>query len=213
MSRFQNPYGRCAVPGCTVVPVTWSRWCTRHTQRRQQHGHISALGLRDVDLRRHREAIRQTLADLSEAPAVVAAHHEADRLLHFHAPFGATRPTQEIEARMRQLRAEQTVPREVLQACCEVLFLDHDGHFHDLRSVQYALARQVCKLRTLRKWRPGTLMLGALGALLHDRFAVFALALRKRIEVDAEEARSRKDAMLNGWTVSRDNDDGDEDAE
>ena len=118
---------------------------------------------------------------------------------------------------MRQLRAEQTVAREVLQAVCEVLFVEHDDHFHDLRSVQYALARQVCKLRGLHKWRPGTLMLGALGALLHDRFAVFALALRKRIEADADEARKRKDAMQHGWAVAHvdDNDDegADDDAE
>ena len=94
--------------------------------------------------------------------------------------------------------------------CCSSTTTEH---FHDLRTVQYALARQVCKLRSLHKWRPNTLMLGALGALLHGRFAVFALALRKRIETDAEEARTRKDAMLNGWTVAPANDDGDDGAE
>lgn len=207
MSRFQNPYDRCAVPGCTVVPVTWSRLCTQHTQRRQQHGHVLALGVRDIDLRRHRGAIRHALADLSEAPAVIAAHHEADRVLHFHAPHGASRASREIEDRMRQLRVEQTVPREVLQACCEVFFLDHEEHFRDLRSLQYALARQVCKLRSMGKWRPNTLMLGALGALLHDRFAVFALALRKRIETEADEARQRSDAMQHGWAAPRFDDD------
>ena len=43
--------------------------------------------------------------------------------------------------------------------------------------------------------------------LVHDRFAAFALALRKRVdEIDAE-TRRRREAMATGWTVEQTNGD------
>ena len=37
------------------------------------------------------------------------------------------------------------------------------------------------------------------GELLHDRFAVFALALRKQADDRAADARQRRDDMRAGW--------------
>ena len=198
---YVNNYERCPASGCTARPKGYSRYCPTHRQRLQQYGHVTARALRPADLRRHAERIRRALADLSEAPAVIAAHAEAERLLNYHAPYGASRPLREIEGRMRHLRAESTVPREVLQAVCEVLFLEHEEHFRDLGSVHCALARQVIKLRTLGSWRPNTLMVRVLGGMLHETLAVFAGGLHRKIDADAEEARKRKEAMAVGWDL------------
>jgi hypothetical protein len=100
---------------------------------------------------------------------------------------------------MQRLRDKRTKPREVLQRICEVLLIDQDGHFPDVRSCQFALARNVLKLRTMRGWQPGSPVLSFAGESLHETFAVFGLKLRKVIEDRRSEADERREAMRSGW--------------
>lgn len=209
MSAFQIPYDHCAAPGCASRPMTWSRYCPKCTQRLQRYGHTAALSLRRVDLARHSERIAHALANLERAPAVIAAHTEAERLLNYRAPHGAPKGARELDSQMRRLRFAGTVPREVVQRACEVFFLDQDGTFYDLRSCQFALARQVLLIRKLGTYRAGSRLLAFMGELLHDRFAVFAVKLRKHTDDETEEARMRRDAMLHGWTAAPDTPHGD----
>jgi hypothetical protein len=202
MSSFSNPYERCAAPGCKLPPVTWSRYCPTHSSRWQKSGHPLAYALRGVDLRRHRSDIAATLASLETAPAVIAAHAEAARVLDFRAPHGAPKAQLQWAQQMQRLRDKRTKPREVVQRVCEVLFIDQDAHFLDVRSCEFALARNVLKLRSMHGWQPGSPVLAFGGELLHEAFAVFALKLRKFVEDRRNETRERREAMRDGWPTT-----------
>lgn len=200
--NFQIPYTQCAVPGCTDVPTSWSRWCPAHTQRRQRAGHPKALLPRDIDLQRHRKRIARTLADLALAPAVVAAHQEADRLLRFRAPDGAHKAVLAWQRHMTRLRDLRTSPEQFLQRVCEVFFLDQDGFFIDRQTCEFALARFVLRLRRLHGMPLGSPLLKVGGPMLHDTFAVFALKLRKAVDERFEEAARRAEVMRTGWETT-----------
>jgi hypothetical protein len=202
MPSFEIPYTRCAVPSCTDVPSTWSRYCPRHTQRMQRAGHPTALLPREADFKRHRGRISSVLADLQQAPAVIAAHAEAARLLAFRAPHGATRAALDWQDHMKRLRDWWVEPREVVQRVTEVFFLDQDGQFPDRRACEFTIARMTLRLRRLWGMTMGAPVLAFGGELLHDSFAVFALQLRKQVEDRGEEARERREAMRSGWSLS-----------
>lgn len=197
--QYQNPYESCAVPGCGVVPITWSRYCTMHAQRAQRAGHPTALLPREADYAQHRERIARALAELQRAPAVIAAHAEAGRALNFRATFGAPKAALQWQAHMTRLRDWWVKPEEIVQRVSEVFFLDQDGQFPDARACQYTLARMTLRLRKLWGMTLSSPVLAFGGELLHDSFAVFALALRKQADGRAAEARQRRDDMRAGW--------------
>lgn len=197
--KHQTPYERCAIPGCNVVPTSFSRWCSKHTQRQQSTGHPELLGLRPVDLERHRPAIAQALADLASAPAVLAANAEAARLLNFKATHGAPKAALAWQAHTKRLRDWWTTPTEVVQRVCEVFYLDQDDYFPDRRVCEYALARMTLRLRKLWGMKMGSPVLAYGGERLHDSFALFAMKLRRQTDKRMEESRDRREAMRNGW--------------
>jgi hypothetical protein len=165
----------------------------------QRAGNPTALLPREADYARHRERIARTLADLARAPAVIAAHDEAARLLNYRATHGAPRAALEWQAHMTRLRDWWTKPAEIVQRVCEVFALDQDGQFRDLRACQFTLARTTLRLRKLWGMKLGSPVLAYGGELLHESFAVFALQLRKQADDRAAEARQRRDDMRAGW--------------
>ena len=199
---MRSRYPACEVRDCPKKPITFSRFCPKHAHRYYTSGHPEALALRDIDLARHRRAIAQALADLSTSPAVRAAYKEAALALEFRAGPLASKYERQWEAAMRRLRAARTTPGEFLQRVCEVLAIEADHFFPDLRSVQFALAREVVKLQPLNGERPSAQMLARGGELLHGTFALFAARLLPAAEVNRAEAQRRREAMESGWETT-----------
>src|SRR5688572_3913805 len=171
-------YAVCAEPGCGRPGHRgWSRWCSAHMSKAARYGAPRARPVRAAELAYHRPMIARALGRYWDSKAVQAALREANDLLDYVPSHGFTVQAR-IRSQMGRLRAAGVEPGELLQRVSEVVALEYlDDRFRSLREANFALAREILKLRSMRTFRPDSTLLNWLGGLIRERLAAFCLAL------------------------------------
>lgn len=182
---------KCAVHDCNR-PI-WrnrSRFCGRHMNLHNAHGHPVAKAIPDREFNQRREWIDRGLVRYSNTKAYNAALRMADELLNYEPSHQFTVLLQ-MQRRLRILQGAGITPLDVVRRVCAYVAYIRLHPRPDQRSEDYGLARAVLRLAPLEGFRPQGRLLKFLGPEIRERLYVFANAFLDRLERDESERRAR----------------------
>lgn len=180
----------CAAPGCQL-PI-WrdrSRFCGRHMNVVQRHGHPVAKAIPDSEFESCRQWIDDGLAKYEGTKGCQAALRLADDLLNYAPPQQFT-VFLEIQRRMQTLRVYGVKPIDVVRRVTAYVAYIQLRPRPDQNSEDFGLACAVIRLAPLGTYRPNCRLLRFMGEMIRERLYRFAGAFLQRLESDAAAQRA-----------------------
>lgn len=192
-------YHRCAECGAPIL-VSYSRYCASHMLRQVRYGSPTGRRLEPGELKPYRDIVARTLSARSDSKAVLAALDIAKEILNYK-PTHQWNVQLSIQRQMQRLIDGGVTPHEFLMTVCSVFVMEQleGNRFASMNEVNYQVARQALKLRSMHRFRPNATLLSWFGDLLRNGLAGFSYALaREAVKVDTKKEQRRND-MLSGW--------------